>query len=434
MKIVFVENKLRIDKLGPLYLSAILKENGHDVELVQDIDNDIDDYFKNNSPDIALYSVMSSEHNWYLGINKELKSKYKFKAIFGGPHFTFFSEENINDPYIDHIVVGPGELVINDVVNGKYSEKIIRGQTPPDINSIPQPDRSILYKYDQFGNSNMKRFIASRDCPNACTYCFNHLYRKMFKDQKQYFFQKTNPDRLIKEISEVIDTYGMGMVYFNDDDFASDHDWLYEFLKEYEKKINLPFCGSLRANNVNEDVARRLGEANCHFMNMAIESSNPQTQKMLRRGKIKNEDIINANGFLKENGILVRLQNMIGLPVDDPLADAIETFEFNRKLNPTDSWASIFQPFKKTKIWEQCVEKGLIDKDQDCLRFYDGTQLKIENASQINNLHKWWYFAVKYQFETPFLKLLINQELDDDTKKRIQDYRWEKTAKEIYKI
>lgn len=434
MKILFVEKELRIDKLGMLYISAVLKQYDHSVDMIQDSIDSVDEYLKVNDVDFIFYSVMSGEHNWYINKNKELKRKYNFKSVFGGPHFTFFSDEIDIDDDIDFIVIGQGEGVVNDIVCGKITNKIIKGHISHNINLLPEPDRTILYKYNTFGKSPMKRFIASRDCPNTCIYCFNHLSHRIFRDDKKYFYQKTSPEKMVNEIENVMNNYGLKMVYFNDDDLASDHEWLFKFLKLYNKKIKLPFCGSVRANNITERIAKLLGDSNCHFINIAIESSVRTTQKLLRRGNIKNEQIINANDWLKKNGVMVRVQNMIGLPVDNPLEDALETFEFNKILNPTDSWCSIFQPFKNTDAWKLCINKDLIDKNTDCTVFYDSTQLNIKNKIEINNLHKWWYFAVKYKFSLDFLKILLAQNLDNSVKENIQKHRWDLTAKEIYNL
>ena len=129
---------------------------------------------------------------------------------------------------------------------------------------------------------------------------------------------------------------------------------------------------------------------------------------------------------------MVRTQNIIGLPADDPLADALETYEFNIKLNPTDSWAAILQPFYGTDIWKVCKKKGYIQEGVDVKRFYEGTPLDIPNKKEIENLHKWWYFAVKYKLPVDFLRILLSQDLSEEVKEKIQDYRWELTAKEIY--
>jgi hypothetical protein len=125
---------------------------------------------------------------------------------------------------------------------------------------------------------------------------------------------------------------------------------------------------------------------------------------------------------------------MIGMPVNNPLEDAFETYKFNKLANPTDSWCSILQPFYGTDLWKYCIDKKLIDDGVDCTNFYEETQLNIEHKEEINNLHKWWYFAVKYKLPTELLKILIKQPLSKETKENIQQYRWKLTSKEIYKI
>ena len=50
MNILFVERKLRTDKLGILYLSRILKDAGHNVDLVETESEDIHEYMKKRTP------------------------------------------------------------------------------------------------------------------------------------------------------------------------------------------------------------------------------------------------------------------------------------------------------------------------------------------------------------------------------------------------
>jgi G:T-mismatch repair DNA endonuclease (very short patch repair protein) len=166
--ILFVEKKLRIDKIGFLYLSSVLKAAGHAVDMIQDDIESIDEYLAKNPTDYVMYSVMTGEHLWFINKNKELKKKHKFISVVGGPHFTFFPEQGIDDPDIDYVVQGPGENVILDIIDGVYKgTKFIVGHLP-DVNSLPHPDRTILYKYDEFGLAKMKRFIAARYCNYSC--------------------------------------------------------------------------------------------------------------------------------------------------------------------------------------------------------------------------------------------------------------------------
>lgn len=433
MNFLFVEKKLRVDKIGPMYISAVLKQAGHEVDLIQDDVDSADEYLATHKVDFVLMSVSTGEHHWFLQKAKELKDKFNVGIIVGGPHFTFFPEDGDVD-YIDYIVRGPGEEVILDVVNGK-TEKCVRGVLPEDVNKLPFPDRSILYKYDEFGKAGMKRFMAGRDCPNACTYCFNHIYHQLFKDQKHRFFQRISPQSIVDEIVGVKEFYGLKMVYFNDDDLASDKEWLHQFLEEYSRRFTyLPFCGSVRANNMTHMLIYDMAKVGCIFMNIALESANLDTQKLLRRGKINNDTIKIVVKWMQAEGIKVRLQNIIGLPVDDPLEDALETLAFNQDVAPDDSWVAILQPFPKTDIHSLCLRKGLIEPDTECQNFYENTPLKLACSSEINALHKWWYYAVKYKLPIDLVRILIKQPFSKEVAEAIQAYRWKKSSDELYII
>ncbi|GAI45744.1 unnamed protein product, partial [marine sediment metagenome] len=120
-----------------------------------DVDS-VDLHLQHNHVDYVMYSVTTVEHPWFFEKNKELKKKYRFTAVVGGPHFTFFPEQGLSDPDIDLVVQGPGEGVILDVIEGRAQEKFVKGHLPDDINAIATPDRSILYKYEEIS--------ASQDC------------------------------------------------------------------------------------------------------------------------------------------------------------------------------------------------------------------------------------------------------------------------------
>ena len=432
MNILFIEKRTRTDKLGILYLASIIAQAGHSVDMIQTDLTDMYEYLNEKNIDFIMYSVMSAEKNWFLETNKELKKHYKFISVMGGPHFTYFPEEGIKDEDVDFVVQGPGEDVILDIVEGRIKDKFIIGHLP-DINSLPEPKRDILYKYDEFGKSRMKRFIAGRYCLFSCTYCFNHLFKKLYQEEKGMFFQRNSPDRMIEEIKNVKRDFGLELVYFNDDDFASNKEWLSDFCTKF-KQLGMEFCGSIRASSVDYDSLKLMRDAGCTFMNIAMESANPETQRFIRRGFVTNEQIINACRWSEELGIKIRLQNMVGLPVENPLADAIETLEMNQKINPTDSWASIFQPFPRTDLWQYCIDNRIINNKTDTGDFFKHTVLDIPDAKKIDKLQKWWFFAVKYQIPIEVIKILIELPYTEEQLQKLQDIRWDIGKKILYGI
>lgn len=424
--IVFLENRLRTDKLGIMYLARILKNAGHQVDLVQAHRDKIP------KADYIMCSVMPGEHEWFFNKLAELKSERDFVSVVGGPHFTFFPEAGVKDKNIDYVVVGPGEGVILDIVNGVYQgKKLIRGNLP-DVNSLAHPYRQIQYKYDEFGKARMKRFIAGRYCLYSCTYCFNHLFKKLYQDQKKDFFQRVSPEQMIEEILEVKKDYGLELVYFNDDDLASNKEWL-EIFCNLIRKTGLQYCGSVRANSIDDDsIIAMLASSGCVFLNIALESAVPETQKLLRRGFVTNEQIKFTTQTCELFGIKVRLQNMIGLPVENPLEDALATLQMNMDINPTDSWCAIFQPFPRTDLWKYCLDKGLITEETQAQAFYEHTPLNIPDADKINRLHKWWFFAIKYQWPIELVKILLDTPLSKEQEEKIQNYRWDVAKNLLY--
>lgn len=67
--VVFVEKKIRADKLGMLYLSRIMKDAGHAVDMIQDDIDDADLYLSSHHVDFVMYSVVTGEHPWFIKRN-----------------------------------------------------------------------------------------------------------------------------------------------------------------------------------------------------------------------------------------------------------------------------------------------------------------------------------------------------------------------------
>lgn len=431
-KVIFIEKKLRIDKLGIMYLSSVLKNAGHSVSLFQSDLVDLDKVFLSEKIDYVMYSVMSGEHRWFLEKNKELKSKYGFVSIVGGPHFTFFPEQGVEDESVDFVVVGPGEDVILDILEGKVNTKKVVGNLPGYIDDALLPDRDVLYEHDYFKKSGIRRFITTRVCRNACSYCFNHTFKRLYSDQRDRFYLRKSPEAVVEEIASVKSKYGLEMAYFNDDDLARDKEWIYDFCNIYKRKIAKPFSGGVRADSVSHELLDLMSDAGCSYLSIALESAVPSTQSLLRRGGADNDLVADRVRYAMSKGIKIRIMNMIGLPVDDPLGDALTTLKFNLELSPTDSWASIFQPLPRTDMWEYCLKHGFITKDVECLNFYDDTVLNIPDAEKINILHKMWFFMVYYKLDMRILEVLLESGFTFEQKQQLQKIRWDMALDLLY--
>lgn len=432
MNILFVAKKLRMEILGVLYLTTVLKKGGHKVNLVQDEIDNADNYLTTHPTDFVMYSVGSDEAIWVAKRNRELKSNHHFISVVGGPDPTFMPSRWMEDEAIDFVVQGPGESVILSIVNGS-APRLSRGDLLGRFEYF-SPDRSIVYnRYDEFGKARMKRFIACRYCLFSCAHCFNNAFKKIYSDQKSCFTYRPAPETMIQEIIEVKKKYGLELACFNDDDLAGNPDWITRFCELLlDAGTPVGFYGPIRATSVDKKMVKLMAKAKCKFLNIALESANVETQKLLRRGSLTNDDIYKATRWCEEAGIRVRLMNMIGLPVKDPLVDALETFEFNKKCYPTDSTAAIYQPLPGTELWSYCIKKGLIDDDTQPAGYFDKTTLRIRDAEKINRLGKYWHWAVKERWSTKLLMERINAPMSEMEAVRLTQQAQDECKKELY--
>ena len=189
MKVLFVLRDIRMcERMGIMYLSAVAKQHGHKTDIIAtDIEN-IDLKMQSYKPDILAYSIHTGEHKHAISFNLGLKKKYKFFAVFGGPHATYFPEM-IEEEGVDAVCIGEAEeafaelldkmqkgRLINKIRNFWIKErggKITKNPTRDlecNLDKIPFPDRDLIYSYDKtLREEGDKRIMVGRGCPYNCT-------------------------------------------------------------------------------------------------------------------------------------------------------------------------------------------------------------------------------------------------------------------------
>ena len=438
MKILFITRPFITEPLGILYLSAVAKDIGHEVDLVLTSD-DYEKKMTDFQPDVVGYSVMTGNQNFYMKLNLELKKKYDFVAAFGGSHPTFFPKM-VKHPGVDTICRGEGETaflelleklengknitrIANITVNKESFAKTSRGavcskdkptQIIPtcgsddfnkvrpflEIDDIPIPDRSIIsFKK----NLPIKHFIATRGCPYDCSYCFNKMYYDLYKEttgDKNKRIRIRDHVLLVDEIEAAIKESDSEtkLVYFLDDVFALDKHWLPKFGEEYTRRIGIKFHCHVRPNSLTPDRAEALAKAGCNSVSMALESGNDRLRNQILNRNLPKSKIIESVRLLQKNGIKLKLQSMIGLPTGS-LKEDLETLEMNIELQPDYAWVSILQPYPGTQLGEYCVSEGWYKGDFSDLEsnFFDTSLLEFDDEykSQLANLQKLFAVVVK---------------------------------------
>lgn len=431
-RVLFIETELRNEKLGIMYLSAALKRAGHETMLCWIEREDVRATIASFRPDFLALSLVTGSHKVLLALAAELKAEFGLPVVAGGPHATFFTE-GVTPDSADFVVIGQGEGAIVDIVEGRVTNRLVRYGLA-DLESLPFPDREIFYRFPEFRDNPMKNVITCRDCPYSCSYCYNHTWKGKFKGE-QHFLQKRSVDSVLAEIAQLKERYRLEQILFIDDNFLFERKWVEEFCARYPAAVGVPFLCSFSLNLLDEELLARLKDAGLFMVNFALESADPAVQKdVLCRGHVKNEQIIQAIALLRKYGIKTRMQNMIGLPVRESLADALNTLAFNKEHQVDDSWVSIFQPYPGTRLADYCFEHGYIADAENSYAdsFFDKSCITIDHPEEIRRLQKWWYFIIRYAMSDATVKRLLSIDFDEATGNALQNLRYEFSRNYLY--
>ena len=437
MKIQFLlKNTGMFERLGIMTLSSSLKGKGHDVKLTltEELnEKGILDVVNDYKPDILAYSIMTGEHIYHMELNEMIRSHYPNAiSVFGGPHPTY-SPEMIEKDYVDAICRGEGEVFFLELVEKlekkedyynvknfwfkKKDGSIVKnqmGSLESNLDEPPVPDRKLMYDADKALRARgTKLFMATRGCPYQCTYCFNHAYNALTKGKGE-MIRSRSVDSILKEIKEVKENYFMDRVNIDDDIFLlKPKGWLEEFAEKYPKEIGLPLFCNVRPETVNEKTGYLLQKMNCTHVAMGIECGNNEVAKKILKRNTTNERIIESVKILKKNKIKVMTQNLIGLPVPNPIEIDYDTLDFNIKLKPYFGWSSILYPYPGTEIGTLATKIGFFDGDfeKTSISNKTGSNLKFGDEMKkrrVNNFHKLFSIIVEFPFLRPYTDRLIS--------------------------
>ncbi len=424
-RIAFVQN-IAFEYLGFMYLSAVLKKHGHEVDVFISGSNEdktlkeIEDF----SPDLIGFSCTTGIHKWGLKFADKIKKRISCRIIFGGPHATYFPEI-IKEPSVDIICRGEGEDAVLDIANKidkredisdtmncwfKINETIIKNEQRhliENLDELPFPDRELYKKKYPYLNRSQKVFMAGRGCPFDCTFCFNHAHMKLYKG-KGKIVRYRSVDNFIDEIKTVRKQYGMKTVYMQDDTFILNKKWVAEFSEKYKKEVDLPFVCLIRADLADEEIIRMLSEAGCKNAFFGIEAGSEEIRNTILKKKLSDADIKKTAALLKKYGIKFRTYNMLGLP-GETLKDAFRTVSLNAEIKTDYPWCAIFHPFPGTELAEYARQKGLLDSSFDSASpsFFKDSIIKSEYKRSLINLQKLFFYGVRFPMLTPLIKKAI---------------------------
>ncbi len=429
MKVLHVTRTLAQEMLGPMVLSRVVKNAGHEMRAICLPDPRWLKKIREYAPDVITYSVMTGTHRQILAVNRFLKARFSFFSILGGPHPTFVPEI-VKEPGVDAVCVGEGEGALLDLLEARACGADWREianlawcddagdihKNPPrplvrDLDSLGLPDSALIYDAQPLYRNNPRKVIVTqRGCPMNCSFCFHHAWRgKVYNARVSSYVRKRSVDSVIAEAQDIRSRWPLSFVHFVDDIFNIDSQWLQEFCTRWPREVGLPFDAILMANMTREEHIRQLSEAGCVYARIAFEAANDHIRNDIFRKNTTRKQLIDASGWIKRYGIRLGSLNMLGAP-GGTLDDEFETIQLNAECQVDHPLCSIVQPYPQYDLND--ITKGMgyaVDHyDELPSQFNRRTSIEVPNRRAIENLHKWFPVLVRHPKLVPLARRTLN--------------------------
>jgi len=419
---------------GISFLSAVLKERGHQTALinvndklgyplnVERIARDAAEF----EPDLIGLSLVTNQYQYGREIAEALKLRFpNVPIVAGGVHVTMAPGEVLTEcPAIDYACVGEGEDALADLVDkldsGEPADSIPNIWTRrdgsivanavrpfPNLASLPKKDYSIFDFQKLIDAKNgWVGLMASRGCPFRCSYCFNHKIVRLYerdtglRGSRLGYIRRHPVDDIITEIEFLLGNYsGIDTFIFDDDLFTMDKDYVLEFCRKYSKQFDVPYVVNGHVRVFDDEVAKALKEGGCRMVKFGLESGSQRIREQVMNRRMTNEHIADAFAAAHRAGLETSAFVMFGLP-HETRDDIMATVGLLAEVEPTRFRWAIFFPFVGTDAYEISREAGLIDFDRmrrlsnfmdaSCMDFEPEHNLFIE---KLQKTFPWWVNA-----------------------------------------
>ncbi len=384
------------ESLAAEYLSACLKEAGHETKLffeprlyrdgvvnqsflagMMNLEDKILEDMLRWRPDLAAFPTVTDNYATALRVAGKLKNLASIPTVFGGIHVTSVPDVVVQESQVDYIVLGEGEYALLDLVkaiernesdfeipNVWYMKdgEILRTPVRPTISNLddlPFPDKDLYY--DAVPDHRRQRYLvgASRGCPYTCTYCNNSNVKRLYKGKGKWY-RRRSVENLISELSIGLAKYNFKRVYFVDEILVRDIEWLREFADAYSDKIAKPFLCSVHPAHVTQEAVALLEKAGCGEANMGVQTYSEQTRREYLKRHHSNESVINAIELFRKSKVFLSTGNILQLP-GQTLEEGLDLVRFYNKHRVDRTIVGFLRYYPRTPIVEIAKNMGILD-------------------------------------------------------------------------
>jgi radical SAM superfamily enzyme YgiQ (UPF0313 family) len=324
-------------------------------------------------------------------------------TVAGGPHPTIMPEFFLDT--VDIVVIGEGERAFADIVS-RYPGNNFAGvpglvyrrgeetvNTGPceyitDLDTLPFPAWDLLpmdtyirswHYLDSYDIATRgTNIIGSRGCPFNCTYCQPTL-RTMFGKKIRFH----SPRYIADEIQHLQKSYGITGIFFHDDTFTSNRQWLGEVCAEIRRRsITVHWGINSRVDTIDSNMVLMMKEAGLKGVHLGAESGSQRILDTICRKGIKIEQTRAATQAVHDAGVYCFCFFMLGFPTETA-HEVRETIKFSLSLPIDEASFSITTPLPMTHLHRMISNDPnyLFNKPLSGLNYYSKRSFTDPNLS-----------------------------------------------------
>ncbi len=427
--------------LGLLYLAAVLRQRGHEVQVC---DGSMQDYttmmdrIRTFKPDFVGFSTMAFIWRQTKQMVANIKREFPdVKIALGGNHATIYKKRCLNEcPEADFVMFGECEQTLAEVADALTKEKsfagirgliyrkgkkLVQNADRPliqDLDSLPFPARDLLNIIDytpameQYKRKPVTNVMTSRGCPFQCTFCTS----------RNTGMRLRSPQNVVLELKELVETYGVREVAFWDDTFTLNQARIRELCRLItEAKLDIIWSAHSRANTLTLETAQAMADAGCWKIFFGIESLVQKNLDTIKKG-ITVQQAFDAIKITKQVGIQSECSFMFGIP-GETYEEALTTINLIKKLSP--DYAKFFQhTFFEGQEREELEKVGTLVTDDlenvtgNTVTFVPHSMTREQLESLVPLAYRKFYLRPKYVFN--YLKRMRSFE---DVKRAVNGFR-----------
>ena len=344
--------------LGCAMLAGVLRAAGHEVLVIdytclteeERTPENVLEIAGGFRPDVIGFSVYTASASTSLDLARRCKERFGVPILVGGVHATLFPERVAGRPYVDTVVCGEAEGIINDIVcdPAALAGRVVKSP-PVDVAALPFADFTAIHHAERLTTYPL---LVSRGCPFGCSFCpVHYILSRRWRPRPL--------DAVLEEVRVLQRTLPqVRRVEVHDDCPTADVARFKRFLRQFiEIAPDIALhVANMRADTVDEELLALMKAAGCGSACVAVEHGNETVFKAIGKAETL-EEIESAARLIKAAGMRLHLCFVIGLPHDN-LKRTADSIRLARRLGPEAIFWNVAHPFPHTKMRQWFEENG----------------------------------------------------------------------------